>query len=339
MSYRRWFLSSSIAGLYQGAALLLVVGALAIVAAIEFSDLASIGAVVLIMLRSLSYGQTVQGSIQSVQEVAPYLETLIDEEERYRAAATPKTGRPISCIGSLAFENVTFGYDPSHPVLRNVSFVARPGEVIGIVGPSGAGKSTLVQLLLRLRIPNSGRVLASGEDSQDLSIDDWYSRIAFVSQDARLFAGTVADNVRFFRTDTPQEALERAARLAHIHEDIMSWPLGYATSVGERGGHLSGGQKQRLCIARALVTDPEIVVLDEPTSALDVKSEALLRETMRNLAPERTVFIVAHRLSTLSICDRIMVILAGELQGFDDSATLEGSNPFYREALRLSGMR
>jgi ABC-type multidrug transport system fused ATPase/permease subunit len=119
----------------------------------------------------------------------------------------------------------------------------------------------------------------------------------------------------------------------------MNWPRGYDTPVGERGGQLSGGQRQRLCIARALVGDPDVVVLDEPTSALDVKSESLMRETLEGLAPAKTVFVIAHRLSTLSICERIMVILNGEMHGFDTPAELESSNPFYREALALSGMR
>jgi ABC-type multidrug transport system fused ATPase/permease subunit len=339
MSYRRVYLSASIYGLYQGVGLFLVVGALAVVAVVGFSDLGSLGAVVLIMLRSMSYGQGLQGAIQGVQEVAPYLETLTEESARYDTAAVPRDGRGFEHIGTIAFDQVTFEYDPGHPVLRDVSFDARPGAIIGIVGPSGAGKSTLVQLLLRLREPTSGRMLASGEDSRDLSIDDWYERVAFVSQDTRLFAGTVAENIRFFRGDAAQDAIERAAKLAHIHDDIVSWPQGYDTPVGERGGQLSGGQRQRLCIARALVGDPEIIVLDEPTSALDVRSEALMRDTMASLGRTRTVFIVAHRLSTLSICDRIMVILAGELQGFDEPAKLEAANPFYREALALSGMR
>ena len=119
----------------------------------------------------------------------------------------------------------------------------------------------------------------------------------------------------------------------------MAWPQGFDTPVGERGGQLSGGQRQRLCIARALVDEPEVMVLDEPTSALDVQSEALIRETIADLRDGTTVFVIAHRLSTLAVCSRIMVILDGRLEGFDDPATLERDNPFYREALRLSGMR
>ena len=196
-----------------------------------------------------------------------------------------------------------------------------------------------MQLLLRLRDPTLGRILADGTDVRELALDSWYDRVAFVPQDAHLFAGTVADNIRFFRDGIDQAAVQRAAKLAHLHDTIVSWPLGYDTPVGERGGQLSGGQRQRLCIARALVGDPDVVVFDEPTSALDVKSESLMRDTMAGLAPQKTVVVIAHRLSTLTICDRIMVILGGELQGFDTSERLEAENRFYQEVLELSGMR
>jgi ABC-type multidrug transport system fused ATPase/permease subunit len=336
---RTAYVSQAITVLYQGIAMLLIVGALGVAYAAGFSRLASLGAIVLIMLRSLGYAQAVQGSIQSLYETAPYLETLRIEEERYLGAAVERDGDPIDRIGELAFDDVSFEYEPGQPVLRDVSFRVRRGEIVGIVGPSGAGKSTLVQLVLRLREPVSGAVLANGRDVRGLSLDDWYGRVTFVPQEARLFAGTVADNIRFFRDDVDETAIERAAKLAHLHEEISSWPLGYDTPVGERGGQLSGGQRQRLCIARALVEEPDIMVLDEPTSSLDVKSEALIRETVADLGPTTTVFVIAHRLSTLAICNRIMVILGGQLQGFDEPDRLEAANPFYREALQLAGMR
>lgn len=325
--------------LYQGVAMLLIVGALAVVYGAGLAGLASLGAVVLIMIRSLSYAQSVQASIQGMHAAAPYVEMLESEKARFLAAALPEGGQPIDHLDVIQFEDVSFDYEPGVPVLRHISFTTRPGEIIGIIGPSGAGKSTLVQILLRLRDPSTGTIRAGGHDVHELSLDDWYERMTFVPQDAHLFAGTVDDNIRFFRDDIDQGEIERAAKLAHIHDDIVDWPRAYDTPVGERGGQLSGGQRQRLCIARALVGDPDVVVLDEPTSALDVKSEALMRETLESLVPSKTVFVVAHRLSTLAVCDRIMVIMRGELQGFDTPEMLEAANPFYREALELSGMR
>jgi ABC-type multidrug transport system fused ATPase/permease subunit len=193
--------------------------------------------------------------------------------------------------------------------------------------------------LLRLRDPTSGRILVNGTDASGQSRDDWYRLVTFVPQDARLFAGSVAENIRFFRPDVDRSDIERAAKLAHLHDDVASWPEGYDTFVGERGGQLSGGQQQRLCIARALVGDPDVIVLDEPTSSLDVRSEALIRDTIAELAPRKTVVVIAHRLSTLTACDRIIVILDGRIEAFDAPATLEATNPFYREALELAGMR
>ena len=337
--YRTLVLVQVTPAFYQSMALLLVVVALAVAYAVDFTSLASLGAVILIMLRSLTYGQSAQTSLQALHTAVPYLQTLQDEEERYRDAAIDRGGDPIEAIGDLAFDGVGFEYEPGQPVLRDVDFRVRRGEIIGIVGPSGAGKSTLVQLLLRLREPTKGRLLVGGRDVRELSIDDWYHQVTFVPQDAHLFAGTIADNIRFFRDNVPDAAVEEAARQAHLHDDIVARPLAYDTPIGERGGHLSGGQKQRLCIARALLEKPSIVVLDEPTSSLDARSEALMRETISDLVPQMTVFVIAHRPSTLSMCDRIMVIHDGGLQGFDEPAQLEGDNLFYREVLKLSGMR
>lgn len=336
---RTLYVGGAIPVVYQAIAMGFIVGALAVSYQLGGTKLASLGAVVLILLRSLSYAQNLQGSVQSLHQTAPYLETLSDEEQRYEAAALRLDGEPVDRIGTLAFEHVTFEYEPGIPALHDVSFTVQPGEIIGIIGPSGAGKSTLVQLLLRLRDPSSGAITTDGRDVAELSIDGWYERMSFVPQEARLLSGTVEENIRFYRPDLSDADVESAARMAHIHDDIVGWSDGYRTPVGERGGQLSGGQRQRLCIARALAENPDVVVLDEPTSALDVKSEALMRDTIASLAPDTTVFVVAHRLSTLAVCDRIMVIMNGVLEGFDTPQALEASNPFYREALQLSGMR
>jgi len=333
------YIGGGIGVIYQGVAMLLMIGALALAYSADFARLSSLGAIVLIMLRSLGYAQGIQSSIQNLAQTAPYLETLVEEEQRYRDSVADHGGEPVESIGAVRFDHVSFEYQPGAPVLRDVSFATERGEIIGIVGPSGSGKSTLVQLLLRLREPTSGLVLVDGRDARQLDLDAWYRQIAFVSQDPHLFAGTVAANIRFFRDDVDDAAIQRAAKLAHVHEEIVGFPDGYDTLVGERGGQLSGGQRQRLCIARALVENPQLMVLDEPTSALDVRSESLMRDTIADLAPHTTVFVIAHRMSTLAICDRIMVILNGVLEGFDAPDELARSNPFYREALHLSGMR
>lgn len=335
---RTRFLVQLVPGIYQGTALFFVVVALGVVYAVGFSRLSTLGAVVLILLRSLSFGQNIQSSYQGLHEGAPYMETLLSEQRRYEENAVDGGDQPVGRVGVITFEDVRFAYQPGRPVLHDLSFEAQRGEVIGIVGPSGAGKSTLVQLLLRLRQPTSGRVLADGRDLRRLALMGWYQRVSFVPQEPRLFSGSVGDNIRFFR-DVTADDIVRAAKLANIHDEIRSWPRGYATPVGERGGELSLGQRQRLCIARSLVGEPDVLVLDEPTSSLDPRSEALIREALATLAPNVTLFIIAHRLSTLDTCDRIMVLQSGRLQGFDEPRHLEDSSPFYREALRLSGLK
>ena len=337
--FRTRFLSQLVPGLYQSSAILFVVGALAIFYLAGLTHLASLGAVILIMLRSFGYGQGVQTSYHLLHENAPYLERLLAEQRRYRDAAVNREGAPVGSIEELAFEGVWFEYEPGRPVLRGVSFRVQRGEIIGIVGPSGSGKSTLVQLMLQLREPTRGLVLADGRDVRRLALDEWYEKVSFVPQDTRLSDGTIADNIRFLREDIDDAAVERAARLAHLHEDIVSWPLGYETPVGPRGDQLSGGQRQRLSIARSLVGDPDVLVLDEPTSALDARSETLVRDTLTELAPRATVFVIAHRLSTLDTCERLMVLQAGELLAFDAPEQLRASSPLYRETLRHAGLR
>jgi len=298
-----------------------------------------VGAVMLVILRSLSYGQAVQVASAAINSSLPYLDLIEAELERLGAAQLRTGGDPIGTIGGLTFDTVHFSYQPEEPVLRGLSFEIRPGEVVGVVGPSGSGKSTMVQLMLGLREPSSGHVLAAGRPVRSLDPAEWCRKVTFVPQQAHLVAGTVADNIRFFRDDVSDDEIERASRLANLHEDVQGWPEGYERQVGEMGGQLSGGQQQRLAIARALVERPELLVLDEPTSALDVRSEQLIKQTLENLRGTASIVIIAHRLSTLDRCDRIMVIQGGELRGFDTPARLARDSEFYRNALELSGLK
>ena len=338
---RSYFKTQILAGMlpaaYQGVALLLILGTLGLLQSSDVSNVSALGAVVLIMLRSLSYGQAAQSSYQGVIVGAPYVEQFFEHQDRYRAAAVDPSGSALTRCCSLEFRNVTFAY-AAEPVLHDVSFRIEAGTMLGIIGPSGAGKSTLVQLLLRLRTPDVGEIRANDRTIAEFSLASWYDEIAFVPQEARLIPGTVADNIRFYRSASDED-VERAARLAHIHDDIASWPKRYETSVGERATQMSGGQSQRLCIARALLRDPSIVLLDEPTSALDVHSELLIRTTLANLTPAKTVVVIAHRLSTLSACGQILVLRNGEVEAFGPPDALELSSDFYAETLRVAGIR
>ena len=339
MSRRLGFRRNLVTVVYTGIAYLALVGALAVVAAIDSAELTSIGAVMLIMLRSLSYGQALQNASATISATAPFVGSLDEELSHYRAAQLIDHGQPIRWIGPLHLSDVSFEYETGSPVLQQVEATIDPGEVIGVIGPSGSGKSTLVQLLLGLRDPTSGVVLADGRDIRVLSRTEWARKVTFVPQEAHLIAGTIADNIRFMRDGVSLDDIEQAARMANLHADVAAMPEGYDRQVGERGSHLSGGQQQRLIIARALVERPDVLILDEPTSSLDVRSEHLIRQTLDGLREHMTIIIIAHRLSTLDSCDRLMVIADGELVGFDTPDNLEKDNDFYREALTLSGLR
>lgn len=321
--------------LYQFAALLLVVVGLWGVYLADVGEVASLGAVVLLLVRALTYSQDLQASIQQAGEVAPYLEALDRQNEVYLASPVASGTELLAPVDHLVVRDVDFDYEPATPVLRGVSFEVAAGETIGIVGPSGGGKSTLVQILLGLRAPQSGEYLVNGRPAAEHDLSSWFEQFTLVPQDNRLLSGTVADNIRFHRA-LDDEAVERAARAAHIHDDIVALALGYETPLGSGATDLSGGQRQRLGLARALAGRPSVLVLDEPTSALDMRSEALVQETLAELHGELTLFIVAHRLSTLSRCGRIMVLDGGRIDAFDTPEELQRSNAFFREMTRLS---
>jgi ABC-type multidrug transport system fused ATPase/permease subunit len=332
--FRVQLMSRIVGNGYQSLVILLVVGGLSILYLIDSTDLASLGAVVLILVRASSYGQQFQGSYHAYNQMLPYVDRLETATARYRGSAPHDGGQPLPAIRILAFDGVTFGYRRNRPVLFDVTFSVNAGESIGTVGPTAAGKSTLVQLLLRLRDPDSGAYLVNGAMASTFARSDWQRRVAYVSQDPRVFHGSVADNIRFFR-DLDQITVERAARQAYIHDEIIAMPNGYETVIGQRADAVSGGQRQRICLARALAAKPDILVLDEPTSSLDLESEAAVQRSLADLRGRVTLFIVAHRLTTLIGCDRVLVIGAGRVQAFAPAGELERTNAFYRRAISL----
>lgn len=313
---------------------ILVLGLLAIDVS-GLSGFSSLGAVVLLLVRAGTYGQALQTAWVALRQSLPYVERLQAAIDAYTASTPERGDTPLRNIESLAFERVTYHYREDQPVLKDLSFVVNGGETIGVVGPSGAGKSTMVQILLQLREPRSGRFLINGTNAANIRPSDWHERVAYVPQQPKLIHASVADNVRFFR-DYDDAAVEHACRMARIHDEVMSWPAGYQTIVGPRADAVSGGQQQRICLARALVSNPSMLVLDEPTSALDPRSEALIQESLEALQRELTLFIIAHRMSTLSICDRVMVVLDGTLDAIDTLSELTASNSYYRFASGLA---
>jgi ABC-type multidrug transport system fused ATPase/permease subunit len=223
----------------------------------------------------------------------------------------PAPQDPPRFRGAVAFENVEFGYDPTVPVLRDITFTIGPGQMVGIVGPTGSGKSTVVSLIPRFRDPDAGRITIDGVDITDFKLHGLRCQIGFVLQDTVLLRGTVRENIAFGRPDATEEEIIAAAKLANADEFIVRMPGGYDSLVGDRGGTLSGGQRQRIGIARALIRNSPILILDEPTAALDAESEELVIEAMERLMEGRTVITIAHRLSTLRDADKLIVIKDG----------------------------
>ncbi len=295
----------------------------------------ALGGVVLILVRAGTTSQLAQGAYQGLISSLPFVERTQEVQKRYAQSAVPDGERALAGVQSIAFDGVHFSYKRGRPVLSDISFEVAGSEVIGVIGPSGAGKSTLVQLLLGLRLPDQGEYLVNGVNAAEFRRADWQRLVSFVPQEPRLVHASVAANIRFFRA-IDAEAVERAARLARIHDDIIGWPDGYETVVGPRADAVSGGQQQRICLARALAARPDVLVLDEPTSALDPQSEARISESLEALKSELTLFIIAHRMTTLEMCDRVMVIVDGRLVAFDTKALLQKDNPYYRQASKLA---
>jgi ATP-binding cassette subfamily B protein len=215
--------------------------------------------------------------------------------------------------GKVEYRHVTFSYKPGELVLNDISLLVNSGEAIALVGASGAGKTTFVNLLPRFYDPNSGEIFIDDVNIRDVTLNSLRKQIGIVPQETIMFSGTIAQNIAFGQENFEMEAVEKAAKIANAHQFIMQLPEGYQTWVGERGVNLSGGQRQRIAIARAVLLNPQILILDEATSALDSESEALVQEALERLMANRTVLIIAHRLSTVRKCDRILVLEKGQI--------------------------
>jgi ATP-binding cassette subfamily B protein len=237
--------------------------------------------------------------------------------------------------GAVHFEGVSFAYQEGRSILQGVSFVAQPGEVIALIGPTGSGKSTIINLIPRFYDATSGAVLVDGQDVRRLQVKSLRSHISTVLQDPFLFNATIAENIAYGQPEAPMDAVIAAAKAAHAHEFIESFPKGYATIVGERGVTLSGGQKQRLAIARALLCDPRILILDDSTSSVDTETEHLIQQALAVLMQGRTTFVIAQRLLTLKSADQILVLDHGRIVQRGRHAELLTQGGLYRQIYDL----
>ena len=236
------------------------------------------------------------------------LERIYDVLSQEAPEEDPGKVRDINIKGEITFDHATFGYKSYQPVIEDINAVIKPGEMIGIVGASGAGKSTLINVLMRLYETDDGSILVDGVDMKDISRKSYHSQLGVVLQETFLFSGTIIDNIRFSKPDASVDEIIHAAKLANAHTFISKLPDGYNTYVGEKGHTLSGGERQRIAIARAILTDPKILILDEATASLDTESEFMIQKALDRLTSNKTTFAIAHRLSTLKNADRIMVI-------------------------------
>jgi ABC-type multidrug transport system fused ATPase/permease subunit len=275
--------------------------------------------------------QVVGIGTQLTEAVAGLERTREVLDERPEDEDPRRTVTLADIVGELAFDNVSFSYEPGKPVLQDVSFCAQPGTVTALVGSSGSGKSTIIGLVAAFHVPLSGRVLVDGVDLATVRLESYRTRLGVVLQESFLFDGTIRENVAFSRPYASEEDILAACRIARVDEFAERFPDGYDTIIGERGVKLSGGQRQRVSIARAILADPRILILDEATSSLDSESEMLIQEGLAQLMRGRTTFVIAHRLSTIRRADQILVVESGKIVERGTHASLYAAEGRYRE--------
>ena len=319
-----------------GTALVLIVGGMHVM-----SGKMTVGSLIVV----INYLGAVYGPLSSIAFTTGQLQAAIAGARRVRAmlALEPETNDPPDAIdadaikGDIVFDHVSFSYPDGTQVLHDIGFEAKPGQMVAVVGLTGAGKTTLVSLIPRFYNPTSGQVLIDGVDARKYRIRSLREKIAIVPQDAVLFSGTIADNLKYGKLDATAEQIEAAARAAHAHDFVSRLPRGYDTPIAEAGGGLSGGERQRLSVARAVLKDAPILILDEPTSSLDAISEEIVFSALKKLRVGRTTIVIAHRLSTVRDADAILVLDGGRISAFGRHDELLKSSQLYRRmCARLS---
>lgn len=251
--------------------------------------------------------EDMQQALAGAERVFEVLDTDPDIKDKPQAKKVGKL------TGSIEFQNVSFSYKGDIPVLDNISFKVKQGQMIALVGPTGVGKTTVSALIARFYDPDSGKILMDGIDIKDITLESLRNQLSIVLQDVFLFNGTIAENIAYGCHNSTQEQIEEAAKTAYIHEYIMSLPEKYETVIGERGVRLSGGQKQRISIARSVLRNSPVLILDEATSAVDTETETEIQKAINKIAGTRTLIVIAHRLSTVKRADKIIVLENGKI--------------------------
>lgn len=275
--------------------------------------------------------ETDEGKVRLVRVKEERGQLVACQEKTGMWAWEKPSGELIPLKGDVRFDHVDFGYEPERMILKDISLYAKPGQKIAFVGSTGAGKTTITNLINRFYDVQGGAVVYDGIDVREISKLSLRHSLGIVLQDTHLFTGTVADNIRFGKLDATQEEIERAARIANADSFIRRLPQGYDTLVTSDGAHLSQGQRQLLAIARAAVADPPVLILDEATSSVDTRTEALIEKGMDQLMEGRTVFVIAHRLSTVRNSNAIMVLEQGKIvERGDHEELLEQKGKYYQ---------
>ncbi len=276
-------------------------------------------------VRVADFNTAMQWAVSAMDRVFETLDTRPDIEDKPNALALPEVA------GRVVFDNVTFGYMDGQPIIKSLNLDVRAGEIIALVGHSGAGKSTLMNLLMRFYDPTSGHVKVDGFDLEDVRLETLRRQVSMVAQENVLFSVTLLENIKYGNRDATDEQAIASSKAADLHEFVMGLPDGYQTMIGEDGIKLSGGQKQRLALARALVTDPRILILDDVTSALDGETEARVQDALDEVMKGRTTFIIAHRLSSVVHADRIVVMESGVIEAIGTHEELSNRPGIYKD--------
>lgn len=304
-------------------------GWLAIRGAIEVGDILSFIQYIRSFTQPIAQVAQISNVLQSTVAAAERVFEFLEEDEEIEESETPVKLKNIE--GRVKFENVIFGYDEDKIIIKNFSANIEPGQKVAIVGPTGAGKTTIVKLLMRFYELNEGRILVDGQDIKDFTRKDLRNNFGMVLQDTWLFSGTIMENIRYGRLEATDDEVIKAAKLAYAHRFIQTLPDGYNMVINEEADNISQGQKQLLTIARAILSDPKILILDEATSSVDTRTEILIQKAMENLMKGRTSFVIAHRLSTIRDADLILVMRDGDIIEQGNHKELLDKNGFYAE--------